>query len=233
MSIYYQDDMVTLYHGDALTETAWLSGDVLVTDPPYGIAFSRHGKNAPAYAGEDKRSRAADREIPAEDVSLRNTALAAWGYERPALIFGSWRAPRPPRTQNRLVWAKGAPTSGGAGPWRPSEEEIYLTGWKTKKHRDKGDDFSLNVIQHRNEHHGKTSATGRPHPSVKPTGLLEHLITFCPPGVVADPFAGSGSTLIAARNLGRHAIGVEIDEKYCEVAALRLSNQPLLMGVFE
>ena len=113
------------------------------------------------------------------------------------------------------------PGLGGVGPWRPSDEEIYLSGWPNPRGGSR-DAFGT-VIRY-----PAPRGNARPdHPSPKPVGLMEILIKTCPPGTIADPCAGSGSTLIAARNLGRPCVGVEIEERFCELTALRLS-QPAL-----
>ena len=211
MTPYYEADGITIYHGDCLEIDAWLGGDVLVTDPPYGVAYvSNFSKYAPTrpIAGDD-------------DPQVRNLALQAWG-DRPALVFGSWKVPRPTNTRHRLIWAKG--DSPGMGdlklPWGPGDEEIYVMGdgWTGTRTTNV---LSIPTIP--------AQAAHRPaHPTPKPLPLMETLILKSPPGTVVDPFAGSGSTLLAARNQGRTAIGVEIDERYCELIAGRLAQGVLI-----
>jgi|LakMenEpi03Aug12_release.lakeMendotaPanAssembly.Ray.scaffolds.fasta_scaffold911951_2 DNA modification methylase len=200
---YYQDEFVTLYHGDCLEIEEWQSADVLVTDPPYGVKYVRQD-------GSIKRPIAND-----ENTDVRNAVLDIW-QDRPALVFGVWKVQKPKNTRNTLIWSK-APDPGLGdcrSPWGWSYEEIYLLG------RGFVGERRANVITHR-----KMGPHDSPdHPTPKPVGLMEKLIVTCPPGVIADPFAGSGSTLIAARNLARFAIGVEMEEQYCEIIAKRLSQ---------
>lgn len=204
MSLYYEDDYVQLHLGDCRAVRGWTGADVLVTDPPYGVAYS---------SGWVKK----DRKIAGDhDPAVRDHVLAEWG-DRPALVFGSWRVPRPANTLQRIVWDKdGDPGMGDLSmPWGNGDEEVYVLGrgWTGARRS--------NIIRC-----PKPPIATRPdHPTPKPVALMEALIERCPPGVIADPFAGSGATLIAARNLGRKAIGVEVEEKYCELIVSRLSQQ--------
>jgi site-specific DNA-methyltransferase (adenine-specific) len=210
---YYQDDLVTLYHGDCREHTAWLDADVLVTDPPYGIDYqsgSRRDTLAASILGD-------------KDTTARNDVLAAWG-DRPAIVFGTWRIPRPEGTRARLIWdTKGALGMGDLSiPWKPSDQEIYVLGSGFSGRRDTNV-LTCAPVQ-------SMAKNGRQHPHEKPVPLLERLLVKCPAGVVADPFAGSGSTLRAAANMGRKAIGVEMDERYCEIIAKRLDQYALDFG---
>lgn len=216
---YYADDLVTLYLGDAREQLYWLEADVLVTDPPYGIAWREGG----LHSDRSIWSTAEQSIVGDEDVVARDEILASWGSARPAVVFGTWRMPRPPRTTHRLIWHKAGRLPGVApAAWFPTDEEIYLigAGWTGRP--------TGTVITTTEPRHMQPKLTG--HPTPKPVGLMERLIEKCPTGVIADPFAGSGATLIAARNLGRPAIGVEVDERHCETIVRRLAQQAFDFG---
>jgi site-specific DNA-methyltransferase (adenine-specific) len=210
---YYSDDAVTLWHGDCREVLTWLEADVLVSDVPYGIDY-RSNRPRQTLA----RSIASDK-----DTTARDDALEVWG-DRPALIFGTWRIPRPAGTRQVLIWdTKGALGMGAMDlPWKPAHQEIYVLG-KGFTGRRTSDVLTVAPVQ-------SLGYNGREHPHEKPVDLLLHLIDKCPPGVIADPFCGSGSTLRAAKDLGRKAIGIEVDERYCEIAAKRLAQDVLNFG---
>ena len=122
---YYQDDQVTLYHGDCREITEWLEADVLVTDPPYGVRWTgiatsyRRGvaipQRQPDIAGDSS-------------VESRDTILTMWG-SRPVICFGSWKAPRPQSVRHRLIWDKQGMAPGPVrGAFMTMDEEIYVLG---------------------------------------------------------------------------------------------------------
>lgn len=230
---YYSDDLVALYLGDCREVREWLAADVLVTDPPYGIGRKVYNTQTLAIPGEGRVNRASDYDIDPERAALRDETLALWA-PRPALVFGHWRVPRPRGTRMRLIWDRmtlqGA--NGGVIPWRPVDEEIYLVGdWPNPRNGPRGE-ARRSILSHRAYGSGAASiAKDRPaHPTPKPVPLMAELVEHCPPGVLADPFAGSGATLLAARQLGRRVIGVEVEERYCELIAERLSEAVLPFG---
>lgn len=226
MKPYYEDEWVTLYHGDCLEITEWLTADVLVTDPPYGVRWDSHhgGRRADQVArnGAPEHRRDVIQNDSSPDV--RDAAIRLWGA-RPAIVFGSWRVPRPSRVHALLIWHKeGAYSALSRAPFFTNHEEIYALGadWPRPSK-------PLRSVLTTTEHRSQAVRDGG-HPTPKPVNLMEKLVVACPPGTVADPFAGSGSTLVAAKSLGRRAIGVELEERYCEIAARRLAQDVLDFG---
>ena len=216
MTPYYADEWVNLYHGDCLEVAAWLEADVLVTDPPYGMAFdSGHvpGRTPRPIAGDDT-------------TATRDAAREAWGDTRPWLMFGTWRQPRPRGTQQVLVWDKTDGVGPGMGDlgaaFGTSHEEIYLGGAWRKQSARRGSVLRTSYAM--GNPSGLVARMG--HPTPKPVDLMSVLLQSSS-GTIADPFAGSGSTLVAAKALGRKAIGVELEERYCEIAARRLAQDVL------
>ncbi len=210
MTPYYQDDHCTIYHGDCLELIDDLEFDVIVTDPPYGLmAVSDSG-------GYGRRQNHADEHRTiANDATgeIRDKILASCAA--PAAVFHSPRLPEPSGDWvDRLVWDKARPGMNG-GPWRYTHELVFVRGEWVRTN-----DGSFSIL--------KVPAIPCPeHPNEKPVELLRLIVRHATPGVILDPFMGSGTTLRAAKDLGRKAIGIEIEERYCEIAAKRLGQEVL------
>lgn len=219
MTPYYEQDGVEIWLGDCLVHLEWLRGDVLISDPPYGTQFSVENP----CGGYGRRQNAGDTESGftiANDATTetRDAALAGWGL-KPAAIFGSPRMPDPPGAwTDRLVWDKKRPGMNG-GPWRYRHETIFVSAGFLRVN-----DAAVSVLE--------AWSDQSLHIHAKPLALMLALVGAAPAGVIVDPFMGSGTTLVAAKRLGRKAIGIELEEKYCEIAAKRLQQGalPLEMG---
>lgn len=219
MKPYYEDEFCTIYHGDCRDVLLQMDAGVLVTDPPYGIRYT------PAMGGNQTKSSqtaVAYCIVNDGDSSVRDEVLKLWG-DRPAMVFGNWRVSRPPLTKHRLIWHKGGMAPGPTNfPFMSNDEEIYV--W--------GDGFistspPLRSVLRTDEARSiEVARIG--HPTPKPVDLMRLLINRCEPNLtILDPFMGSGSTLRAAKDLGRKAIGIEIEKRYCEIAAKRLQQEVL------
>ena len=207
---FYDRRGVTIYHGDCREILPELMSSVaaVVTDPPYGLrlrGLSKTGANAHVrIAGDDT-------------TDLRDWIVRTCRTVLPLIVFGSPKVVRPDRPRGILIWDKGPSVGMGdlSFPWKPSHEEIYVFGRGWHGHRDPG------VLRCLPPHHrGKQRQF---HPTEKPVALMRELVKKAPDGAICDPCMGSGSTLLAARELSRPSIGIEIEEKYCTVAAQRLT----------
>ena len=215
MRPYYVDDLVTIYHGDC---REWMpEADVIVTDPPYGRAWKQ---------GElDNRPNGHPGIVGDADTSIRDDVLSRWVGRRLAIVFGDLMLPPPSGTRQVLIYRKppNAGTRGAMGGWRRDAEAIYLVGpWAT------GLGGRTSIIATRAPSQGNPSSPqGKyDHPHAKPVDVMLELVSATT-GTILDPFMGSGSTLVAAKSLGRRAIGIEIEERYCEVAAQRCAQEVL------
>lgn len=231
MTVVYDDGQSVVHHGDCFDLVdVWArpgAAVLLVTDPPYG-------RNWRQGVLRKKRSRSDGAVGIAGDSSTdtRDRALAAWG-DRPAVVFGDLMLPPPAGTRQVCVYAK-PPDAGARGATagvRRDVEAIYLVGrWPTGIAGGRGSVFGTRS-------HILAGASGPvtryQHPHAKPVDMLEDLISMVAgslpvwPELVVDPFAGSGSVLVSARNLGIRAVGVEVVERHCRTAAGRLAQTPL------
>lgn len=189
MTPYYEDGAVTLYCGDCRELLPAVSGDLVVTDPPYGMGKAEWDE---ALVPVEEWLPLARSKGP---VALFCGVRALHDYPRPDWV-GAWVRLGSTQRNGRLR---------GFNNWEP----ILFYDI---------DALPNDTIAAPN-YHGIEG-----HPTPKPLKLMAVLLSRLPAGVVIDPFAGSGTTLLAAKNDGRRAVGIELEERFCEIAAKRLTQ---------
>ena len=159
-----------------------------------------------------------------ENGAVGREMLALLG-DCPLVVFASPMKPWPGRWRQFLVWEKGEHVSGGGDPrlcWKPSWELIQVR--HTGPLNGRRDGAVLRYLADKQDY--------ALHPSPKPLALLRYLVSkVTQPGeTILDPFAGSGTTGRAAKDLGRKAVLIEREERYCEIAAKRMAQEVLDFG---
>jgi site-specific DNA-methyltransferase (adenine-specific) len=206
---YYSDEHVTIYHGDALMLLGQIDFDIVVTDPPYGITYRQTIVGMTDYG-----------EIVGDGSTATAEAAIKAIHPKPMIMFGANHFPHALPVPGRWIcWDK-----------RISEQADKMIGSPFELAWINTDDKS--GIMYRVLHGGVVNAdkhgAKRRHPTQKPVTLISRIINdHAPTGVILDPFLGSGTTLRAAKDLGRKAIGIEIEERYCEIAARRMAQEVL------
>ena len=230
--LFYEEPGITLYCGDCRDVLPFIekSIDLVVTDPPYASGARRDA---------DRQVRGSMlRETDDEDW-FSHDAMTTWGYSwflRSVLtemrgrlnvgahlyVFSDWR--QTPnvygmleatgyRVNQCLTWDK--EHFGMGAYWRNQHENVvFASHGMPKAMLDRG---MGSVLRCR-----AVTSEAREHPTEKPISLLSRIIRAVPGDLVLDPFTGSGTTLNAAKQENRHAIGIEIEPKYCEIAVKRL-----------
>lgn len=229
MKPYYQDDAVTLYHGDCREVLAAMADEsvaAVLTDPPYTERTHRKART-PERDGVKAFAPITDEVLEALLSELGRVShgwvVATLDY-RHAVAFDN-SPPLGLKVQRLGVWVKTNPTPQLSGD-RPAQ------GWESIAYMHRADRRS---VWSGGGTHGNYVAPIPPaegHPTAKPLPLVAQWVRwFTQPGeIVLDPFTGSGTTLRAAKDEGRKAIGIELDERYCELTARRLQQDVLDFG---
>ena len=242
---YYSDDHVAIAHGDCRELLPHIEADVLVTDPPYGVSKAGSKFESPRLKtggrGGTRKFDFFDVDRSLEEVALMVSEAFTLSLElvgvSTAYIFCGWQQhglirsileDRQWRTR-QIVWAKRVPPPALPGTGWPRGHETAIAGFGpgwTWAH-EVGEGPRSDVVVADNYRHGQPGKVN--HPTQKPLSLLR-VIVGTTMGVILDPFMGSGTTLRAAKDLGRKAIGIELEERYCEIAAERCSQEVLDLG---
>jgi site-specific DNA-methyltransferase (adenine-specific) len=222
MKPYWSDGCCTLWHGDSreLIEDLRPAFDFLLTDPPYELEAGRNGrvgriKGTNAYLDKTMKELYSGFDISILKGVPNWAVFCAKGQLKKVLSETDGY------TWNLVTWNKPNPAPLCNGKYLPDTEYIvhaYQPGRLFGEYKDKS-----RFIVHPSERHPFA------HPTVKPIAVMSKMVRLgtLEGETILDPFAGTGSTMVAARNLGRKSVGIEISERYCEIAARRLSQRQM------
>ena len=224
---YYSDDHCTIYHGDSMEILPTLqssSVSLVVTDPPYIIGAVSAGNMASKSGGwaDMMNSSLWFTSWYREVGRVLHSTGAFWTFLNwrsvPVVLRAALDAQLP--VTSMMVWDKEWIGPGGVQGLRPSYEMVALLAQPEFAIPDRG---TNDVWRHKV---GSYKESG--HPAEKPEQLVRRIITTSAvDGLVLDPFLGSGTTAVAAKNAGLKVIGIEAEERYCEIAAKRLGQEVL------
>lgn len=233
MKAYYERNGITIYHGNCLDILPQLEAvDHVITDPPYEAEAHTKGRRGGAdHSGHYGEARPLDFTAIDEATRLRSGGAMARAARGWLLVFCQveaamlWRdALQPAKYMRTQIWRKpdGAPQFTGDRPGMGYESIVTCWAGEGRSAWNGGGRHGV--------YEALTVKGGSGHLTEKPIDLMRELVRlFSKEGeVILDPFMGSGTTLRAAKDLGRRAIGIEMEEKYCEIAANRLSQEVLL-----
>lgn len=217
MKPFYEDEQATIYCGDCREILPVLPRfDLLLTDPPYGIGADNQKRilsRANTAAAKDYGKSDWDAQICEEGVEL------AMAMAQTQIVFGGNYYMMMP-SSCWLVWDK-----DNTGDFADCE-----LAWTNMRKAVRKFRYRWNGML---QEHGGDKKEVRQHPTQKPVPLMRWCLTHAPDAkTILDPFMGSGTTLVASKLEGRKAVGIEINEKYCEIAAKRL-RQKVLFGLSE
>ena len=207
--IYYERNGITIHHGDCNDILPKIgSVDIMITDPPYGMNYvsGRRKEKHLAIVGDDS--------LPVDSIlEAINKA------EKAAYVFCRWSdIPLLLAPKSVIVWVKNNHTAGDLKHEHARKWEAICFYPKAKHQFAKRISDVITAAKTNNNIH----------PTEKPVSLIAQLIQCNYGDIVLDPYMGSGTTLVAAKMLGRKAIGIEIEERYCETAAIRLEQSDAL-----
>ena len=210
MTPYYQEAGITIYCGDCREILPSLPKvDLVLTDPPYGIgeAAGKNKSRSKMAVAKDYGNSNWDDQTPPEWIWGLIAEKAKW-----QIVFGGNYFPLPP-SKCWLVWDKDNGTSDFADcelAWTNLNKAVRMLRWRWAG--------MLQEEMNRKEF--------RDHPTQKPVPVMKWALTQAPDDIktVIDPFMGSGTTLVACKQADLSAIGIEIEERYCEIAVKRLAQ---------